>query len=233
MRNLSHFIPQEQVNAVARWRFGNVDGNGEREAEAANLLAELARNEKLQLLKARDDALRQEGHAQGYAEGFSQGHASAVLRGERQMQEYIDNQGQEVARRFAGLLVSAQEQLALSQQVMAHGVLELGCALARQILRHELSVNPNALQSVVREGLALLAHDSKGAVVRLNPMDLEVLQETLQAEFAALALTLTADASIECGGCVIASQGAVIDGELRTRWRRAVAQLGLDVQWDD
>lgn len=230
MRNLSNFIPQEQVNAVARWRFGNIDGDGG--VDAVNL-AELARTAKIQAVKAREDALRQEGHAQGYAEGFSQGHASAVLRSERQLQEYIDNQGQEAARRFAGLLVSAQEQLAQSRQVMAHGVLELGCELARQVLRHELAVNPNALQPVIREGLALLADDSKSAVVRLNPIDLEVLQETLQAEFSALALTLTSDASIEPGGCVISSAGAVIDGHLRTRWRRAVAKLGLDVQWDD
>ena len=230
MRNLSNFIPGEQVNAVALWRFGDVDGNAD--AEVAKL-AESARNQKLQVDKARDEALRHEGHLQGYAEGFAQGQAGAVLQSERQLREYMDNQGQHAARRFAGLLASAHEQLAQSQQVMAHGVLELACELARQVLRHELSVNPNALQPVIREALALLADDSKGAVVRLNPVDLEVLQETVQGEFATLSLTLTPDASIEPGGCVISSAGAVIDGQLRTRWRRAVAKLGLDVQWDD
>jgi flagellar assembly protein FliH len=34
---------------------------------------------------------------------------------------------------------------------MAQGVLELACELARQVLRHELSVNPNVVQPVIRE----------------------------------------------------------------------------------
>ncbi len=101
--------------------------------------------------------------------------------------------------------------------------------VARQILRHELSVNPNVVLPVVREGLQLLSDDSKSAVVRLNPLDMDVLQDTLQTEFASLSLTLTPDSSIAPGGCRISSAGAVVDGDLHLRWRRAVAKLGLDL----
>ncbi len=134
---------------------------------------------------------------------------------------------------LAQLLQSAREQLAQSQQVMARGVLELACEVARQVLRHELSVNPNVVLPVVREGLNLLGDDSKGAVVRLNPLDLDVLEDTLQTEFSGLSLTLTPDSSIEPGGCRISNAGAVIDGDLHTRWRRAIAKLGLELDWDE
>lgn len=230
MRHLSRFIPGEEIDAVARWDFGDVDADllqieadGRARADAQALALQEQRDAE------RDAVVRQ----QGYAEGFAQGQATATLRAQQQQQEYVENQGRDAARRYGQMLVGAREQLAASEQVMAQGVLELACVLARQLLRHELSVNPNALQPVIREGLRMLADDSKVATVRLHPRDLDMLQDVVQSEFAALQLTLTPDATIEQGGCVISSAGAVIDASLETRWHRAIAKLGLEVQWDD
>lgn len=230
MRNLTRFIPGEDIRVVTQWDFADVDAD-------LLKLAEQDRARQAEIVDALDEAIRKKAHADGrtvgFADGFAQGHANAVLQGEQQLQVYIDGQGQELAQRFGQLLQSTQEQLAQSQQVMTRGVLELACEVARQILRHELSVNPNVVLPVVREGLNLLADDSKTAVVRLNPLDLDVLQDTLHSEFAGLALTLTPDSGISPGGCRISSAGAVVDGDLHTRWRRAVAKLGLDLQWDE
>lgn len=226
MRNHSRFIPGEEIDAVSQWSFDAVD-------TASLLLAAQDKARQDAQDKTHDDTLRQQSHAQGFAEGFAQGQARATLEGEQKIDDYARNQGQAAADRFARLLESAQEQLAQSQQVMAQGVLELACELARQVLRHELSVNPNALQPVIREALGLLVADSKGAVVRLNPLDAEVLQDALKTEFAALHLSLVADVNVKPGGCLVTSAGTVVDGGLDTRWRRAVASLGLDVAWED
>ena len=225
----ARFIPGEEIGAVSQWQFGSVD-------TASLLLAAQTKKREDADGKAHDDTLRQESHGRGFAEGFAQGMAQglarATLEGERKIDDYARDQGQQAADRFACLLENAREQLEQSRQVMAQGVLELACELARQVLRHELSVNPNALQPVIREALGLLAADSKSAVVRLHPLDAEVLQDALQAEFAGLDLALVADASVKPGGCRITSAGTVVDGSLESRWRRAVANLGLDVQWD-
>lgn len=225
MRNITRFIPGEDIRRVSQWDFGDVDAD-------LLKLAEDDRARQVELDHLHDQALRQKGHAEGFAEGFAQGQANAILQGEHQLQAYIDGQGRESAAQFAQLLQSAQDQLAQSQQVMARGVLELACEVARQILRHELSVNPNVVLPVVREGLQLLADDSKCAVVRLNPLDLDVLADTLQTEFSGLSLSLTPDSSIEPGGCRISNAGSVIEGDLHTRWRRAVGKLGLELDWD-
>jgi flagellar assembly protein FliH len=226
MRNLTRFIPGEEIGAVAQWSFSDVDTDNlklEAVALAEAQVREAARD------KERDEVVRQK----AFAEGFAQGQASAVLRAAQQHQDYVDNQGREAAMRVGQMLESAREQMAQTQDLMARGVLELACVLARQVLRHELSVNPNALQPVIREGLQMLADDSKTAVVRLNPLDLEVLQDTVQAEFAGLELTLTSDSTVAPGGCLITAAGAVIDANLETRWRRAIGKLGLEVQWDE
>lgn len=224
-RTHSRFIPGEEVGAVTDWQFGAVDQSSLRFA------AKLKAQEQAEA-QAKENVLRQAGFDDGYAQGFAQGHAQATLEGQRQINEYIATQGQDAALQFGQLFESTQAQIAEQEQVMAKGVLELACELARQVLRHELSTNPNALQPVIREALSVLAIDSKAALVRLNPLDQDVLAEVLRTEFAGLSLTLLADASVARGGCLVESAGTVVDGTVEKRWQRCVASLGLDSEWE-
>jgi flagellar assembly protein FliH len=178
--------------------------------------------------RARDGAA----HQAGYAEGYAQGHAQATLEGQRLINEYIATQGQDAANHFLNLFQSAQTQVEQSQQALAKGVLELACELARQVLRRELSTNPNALQPVVREALGMLTVDTKVAAVRMHPVDMDVLAEDLVREFPNLQLSLVPDANLTAGGCLVEAAGAVVDGTVERRWHKAVASLGLESSWE-
>ncbi|MEA3393323.1 MAG: FliH/SctL family protein [Pseudomonadota bacterium] len=220
--NYSRFIPGEEIDAVAQWRFGAVDA-------AALLLEEQART---RLQDEQAEAFRQEGYAKGFAEGLAQGHGQAMLEAQEQVNAFLNNQGQDTARQLAALVASAHAQLDAAEQVAARGMLELACELARQVLRHEISTNPNALLPVIREALTPLIADSKSTVLKLHPLDLDMLEDVLRAEYPSLPLTLLADATITRGGCQIQSTGTQIDGTLEKRWSRAVGQLGLNLPWE-
>ena len=220
-RTHSRFISGEDIGAAVGWDFGAVD-------QASVRFAAKVKAREMVEEQAKENEARQ----LGFADGYGQGHAQATLEGQRQINEYIQTQGQEAARHYGQLFESANTQIAESQQVMAKGVLELACELARQVLRHELSTNPNALQPVIREALGVLATDCKAALVRLNPLDLDVLEEVLRQEFSGLSLTLLADASVTRGGCLVEAAGTVVDGTLEKRWSRAVARLGLESSWE-
>lgn len=225
MRNLSRFIPGEEIEAVSQWSFGSVDTD-------ALLLAARERDEQESRSLLRDEAVRQQAFALGFAQGLEQGRTQTMAAAEQRVNDHVQGQGKDAAQRFASLIESAEDQLGQSQQVMAKGVLELACALARQVLRQELSVNPNVLQPVIREALAVLAVNVKSAIVRLHPQDLDMLREALETEFAGMSLALVADPTIKPGGCMVAASGTVVDGTLDTRWRRAVANLGLGEPWE-
>lgn len=228
MRNYTRFIPGEEIDAAEPWNFGAVD-------TASLLLAEQAKVREAEVdmvnteaLQAEHEVIRQE----GYADGFAQGHAQAVLETQRQIADYIANQGQEAAHNFNQIFATAQAQLDDAEQTMARGTLELACELARQMLRRELSVDPEVLLPVLREALGLLVAESKTAIVKLNPQDLASFQDDLRAEFPGLALTFASDASLTRGGCLIESAGTVVDGTLEKRWLRAVGNLGLQSVWE-
>lgn len=222
MRNYSKFIPGEEISTFEQWDFGAVD-------TASLLLAAQvkAREEASDVVK--NDAIRQA----GYAEGFAQGHAQATMEGQRQISEFIATQGREAAQQFAAIFEAVQKQLADSEQVMAQGVLQLACEVARQVLRQELTVNQNVLKPVISEALGVLVADSKAALVRLNPQDLKALQGNLEDDQFNLSLTLRGDESIKRGGCLIESAGTVVDGTLEKRWTRAIATLGLSSTWEE
>ena len=219
MRQYTRFIPGEDISDVARWSFNDVDAAAirmeqqEREREA---------NEKL-------DAVRQ----QFLAEGFAQGRAQAQLEAQQQIQAYIDQQGREAAQRFNALLESAQQQLEAAEQLAAQGVLDLAAEMARQVLRHEISSNPNVLLPVIREALGMLFADSRAVQIKLNPVDLDVLQDILREEFPNLPLALQADPALARGGCLVESGGTVIDGRLEKRWARAIGRLGQNLPWNE
>lgn len=226
MRNYARFIPGEEITAAELWSFGAID-------TAAQLLEAKAKARESEQDDVNLESARQESHKAGYAAGLVQGRAQAQAELQQKMADFLANQAKDAAQHFGELFDTAQNQLAGAQQTMAQGVLELSCELARQVLRQELSVNPNVLLPVIREALDMLGAEHRSAVVRMHPADLEVLEGLMATEFAGMKLTLRADSSLHPGGCVVDSAGMVVDASLQKRWQRAVATLGLESTWED
>jgi flagellar assembly protein FliH len=220
MRESSRFIAEEDIESAAPWDFVAVD-------TSSLLLAQKIKERDEQEEAARATIYRQ----QGFDDGFAQGRAQGAQEAQAKINEFIKNQGDQAARGFASLFESAQAQLDEAQQDIARGVLELACELSRQIVRQELSINPTALEPVVREALGLLIGGSKSATVRLHSDDLKALQPVLDDEFADLSLRYLADPAMNRGDCLVESAGTVVDGTVEKRWARTIANLGLELPW--
>lgn len=227
-RSYSRFIPSEEVGDFTQWKFGAVDGSDLVEPEpesAAEIPAEID--------EAQLQALQQQALDDAHAEGFAQGQAQTALEWQRRMDDYIAQQGHDAAQRLKGVLQTLDASLIDMQQQMAQQVLELACDIARQVVRQELSVNPNALQPVVREAVGMLIAEGRPATVRLNPEDMEAMAQPLREEIDAPGVQWLADASVPAGGCLVESAGTVVDGSLDKRWQRAIAALGLQSPWNE
>ncbi|CAN7619019.1 flagellar assembly protein FliH [Acidovorax sp. LjRoot74] len=230
-RSYSRFIPSEEVGDFKAWKFSAVDGSDlvepvpEPVAEIPVEVDEVALQAQQELLQqASDDA---------YAEGFAQGQAQTALEWQRRMDDYIAQQGQEAAQRLQGVLQTLDASLIDMQQQMAQQLLELACDIARQVVRQELSVNPNALQPVVREAVGMLVTEGRPATVRLNPLDMGAVAQPLREELDGPGVQWIADGAVPAGGCLVESAGTVVDGSLDKRWQRAIAALGLQSPWDE
>jgi flagellar assembly protein FliH len=224
-RNQSRFISGESINEVSGWTFSAVDQQSDR-------FAAKLRAQAVQEAEERADLIRQAGYSEGYAAGFSKGYEQGVLEGQQKLDEYVATTGAKVAESFGQLFVSASNQMEALEQSIAAGVLEMASSLARQILRQELSVNPNVLQPVIKEALSALVQENRPAVVRLNPVDADVFSDTIRDSFPGFSLSILPDTKVTHGGCLVECAGTVVDGTVENRWQRALSSIGLQSEWE-
>jgi len=227
-RHYSRFIPGEEIADVALWQFGDILA-----AEGALLpVPSSAAAQEAPLVveePLHQEQLRQACEA-AHAQGLAEGRAQAEQEWRQRLDDYAAGQGRDAARRLAQVAQAFEESLGGLQQSTAEELLALACDIARQVVRQELHADPRALLPVVREALAALAPDS-GPTVRLHPDDWGRLETALREEFGAARVQWQPDPAIAPGGCSVECAGAVVDGTLETRWRRAIAALGLVSAW--
>lgn len=152
-----------------------------------------------------------------YQEGFEQGRAA----------------GLEAARREVTLHAQALERtldaLAHPFERLDHRfheeIIALIMAVARQLVRREMRLDPTHITGVVREGLNALPMAATEIVVRLHPDDAAIVRECLGADGENRRWRIEADPSLERGGCLINTAESQVDGRLDTRIGRVIASM--------
>lgn len=180
---------------------------------------------------ARADETRRQAHEEGYAAGRIEGLAGA--------QGLIESHAEELAavlteERLKTLLPALEEgvgRLELERErwlsAWEAAAIRLSAAIARRIVRRELSQDPEVAKGIVRAALELAAGQSQ-ITLRLHPGDLErlrdggAIRDCLQRFGEA---TLVADDAVSPGGCVIDSRHGLIDARIETQLQRIVDEL--------
>ncbi len=218
----SRFVPGEEIDKALPWQFGSMSSGPMRGTRSPERVAADQLAQQLRIDEARTS---------GYEEGQRRGYELAAADMRQQMDAFFAQQAKVTAERMAQCAQHFEARWADAEQDVARGVLELACALARQVLRRELRLDTRAVEPVVREAVAMLGAETRSAVVRLNPEDFGHLDAALQTAFAGVELVFRADPAVEPAGCIVEAGGMSVDGSVDKRWTRAVAALGLNLPW--
>lgn len=232
-KSASAFIPQVAVSQVSPWTFDEVD------QRAARFAAKLKAQEEAES-QERDQQAHQLGYAEGYAIGYAAGQAQGAAEATERTQtaadallaQYQQQTAQEAAQAIANIVQGISSQHAAVEKMLADQVLQLVCAVAKQVVRQELTLTPDAVLPVVKEALDMLTADTKLAQVKLHPEDLALVADDLRADYPSLDMRFVADSTLDRGGCVVQAAGMVIDASVARRWQKAVAAWGIAEQWD-
>ena len=175
-----------------------------------------AAEEEAELERIRREA-RQQGFDQGHAEGLEVAAQDII-----QQRQALERVLQALTRPMEELDHRVEEEL-----------VALVTAVARQLVRRELRMDPSHLVAVVREGLAALPISAEEIVVRVHPEDAAVLRECMGREDDDRPWRIQADPAMEPGGCQIVSAASQVDGRLETRLGRVIATMFEDARGDD
>lgn len=198
-----------------------------RAQEQAEQKLAAARSQIAEMEKAARDKAYGDAFPKGEQAGFAKGEKEAKAAGEAEVRRRLDDElaafrteTEPVGKMLAGLMNSVNEHRQFLAAQAEADLLLLSVDIARRIVGHELSFDPEAIRPLAVEAIGLVAERSN-IRMRVNPDDLAVMEKELpdlRATFPDLgAVRLEADPAIERGGLVAATREAEVDMRLATR----------------
>ena len=195
------------LSAFERWELPAM-GEQQKRVDEVNA-AELAPPTAEQIEEIQKQA-RSEGFEQGRREGL-QAARSEVDATLLRMEQIIQ--------------AMAEPLLAVEEQVEGE-LLQLAIAIARQIIRRDLQVEPEQVVSVVREALAALPSSSLKVRIQLHPEDAQIVREKLiPLDDSEQPWKITDDLSLTRGGCIVEGESSRIDASVEKRLNSVIAEL--------
>ncbi len=177
--------------------------------------------------KAAYDKAYAEASKKAHAEGVAKGEAEGMAKAEQKIQVAVESEKESVRESAAPVTAMLQqlgEALAASRRQLmeqAEGdLLLLALDLAKRLVNHELSVDPESIKPLAVECIGLVT-DRTAITARVNPADREIMEEfypELKTIYPDLGpVRIVADPEIERGGLMAATREAEVDMRLATR----------------
>ncbi|MFN2329071.1 MAG: FliH/SctL family protein [Chromatocurvus sp.] len=159
------------------------------------------------------EALQKQAWDESYARGLEAGRAAGKAE--------IDRQAARLGKIVEAMVSPLQD---IDDQVEEE-LARLSLAVARQIIRRELAVNPSHVIAAVREALAELPSSTRDIRVVLNPDDAQLVREALSQPSGPATWEIVEDPVIEHGGCRVISPNTTVDASLEARIRAVASRV--------
>ncbi|MDR2031683.1 MAG: flagellar assembly protein FliH [Azoarcus sp.] len=174
------------------------------------------------------DEARRGGYEEGFAEGRRQGHGEGLQTGleEGCRQGYAEGvaAARDEAERLRALFTRLDQALARLDAEIAEELMSLAIELARKVLQHTLTLEPEAVVNVVRAALRHLPQNRTH--IHLHPDDVALARKHLGDALDQGEHLLIEDIQVSRGGCRVDTESAQVDATMETRWRRVLESLG-------
>ncbi|WP_126444205.1 flagellar assembly protein FliH [Sulfuricystis multivorans] len=164
---------------------------------------------------------REEGYQAGFHAGFQEGMRKGYTSGEAAVQAEAER-----IRQAADMLDRTLKEF---DQQVADELVALAIEIARQVVRHEVTLKPESIVAVVSEALSQLPHQH--ATIHLNPQDAALVRAGIGETLGHAGHRIFEEPRLKPGECLLEAGASQIDASLATRWRRVIEGLGSDVPW--
>ncbi len=198
-----------------------------RAQEQGQAKIDAARKQVAAMEKTAYDKAYKEAFPKGEKDGFAKGEKDGAAKAEAKVQaaikaekETIQKNVQPVAGVMQQAVAAMEEAKELLRRTAEGDLLLLAIDLARRLVGHELSVDPEAIKPLAAECIDLIT-DRSDITVRVNPADHQVMLDyypDLKLLFPDLGpIKVLPDPAVERGGIMAATREAEVDMRLATR----------------
>ena len=157
--------------------------------------------------------LQREAYDEAYGVGYREGREAGEQHVRDQV-ERLDALISDLARPFEQLDAQVEKEL-----------LGLAMALAKQIVRRELKLDPTQIIAVVREAVSTLPVSTRDVRVHLHPEDASIIRQHLAPTENERAWQVVEDPVMMRGGCQVLTPTSRVDARLETRLGKVLSEL--------
>ena len=184
--------------------------------QQANLMIDEMKQQAIREAAVEADRLKtkaaEEGTAEGHATGLRQGLDAAKQQMAAQLQQTCDQ--------CNAMVATAEQEARQILQEAEPKIIELVMAISRKVITDEVETRPTVVLELVRGALARV-RDQNQIIIHVSPDDYEFIMQsrrTLQAVVGAeQTLTVTADAVLGKGGCLIETSFGTVEAGIDTQ----------------
>ncbi len=213
---------ESELESLRLWSMPDVSGADPfKESEIVGLDNEPAAILTVDEIESMQKQAYEEAFAQGNAQGFQKGLEEGLKKGYEDSVHLVQSQ--------VATLVSLMEVLSqpfeLLDQEVENELVKLAIAIAAQIIRREIKLDPGQIVAVVREALNVLPLAAQKITLKLNPEDADLVRSVLVLDDASPSWGLIEDPLITRGGCKVDTEVSHVDATLEHRLAAVIAVL--------
>jgi flagellar assembly protein FliH len=162
----------------------------------------------------------EEAFAQGKADGFEQGFDEGSKKGYEENVHLLQTQ----AATLVSLLNALSEPFKALDEEVEKALINLVIAIATQIIRREIKLDPGQIVAAVRETINVLPLASQKISLKLHPEDAELVRSALVLEMTP-SWSLVEDPLITRGGCKVDTEVSHVDATVEHRLAAVITSI--------
>ena len=165
--------------------------------------------------------------SQSQVSEFEQGHEEGLAKGYEEGLEMAAAQVAQNLQVLTNLTAYVREPLSILDDQVDDELVRFVLAITRQVVRREVSVDPQQIVAVVREARAALV-DVRGSLrIALHPEEAALVRKMFTSDESLAGIAIEENPSISRGGCTLSSDTSFVDAQVESRIAQiAVALLG-------
>lgn len=160
--------------------------------------------------------LGQQKQDEGYEKGYQNGMAEAAK---------VVNQQRQTVMHLEQLLCTLNEPFDELDQQVEQELVALAVAIAQQIIRREIKIDPGQIMAVIREALEVLPSASRNIKIALHPEDAALVNQLTTVANENQQWSLLEDPTLMRGGCKVTTDTSRIDASIESRLAAIFAQI--------
>lgn len=176
---------------------------------------------------------RRQGFEQGSKQGFEQGQKQGFEAGQKKGYAESQHLLQKQVAELNLLLGSLTEPFKNLDEEVENELVKLVIAIAGQIIRREIKLDPGQIVGVIRDAINVLPLASQNITLNLHPEDADLVRSVLKLDENPPPWRLQDNPLITRGGCTLETDVSTVDATLENRLAAVIATvLGGERQQD-